>query len=336
MSFGFDTACKVYSELIGNISRDALSAKKYYHFIKLMGRSASHIALECALSTHPNYVIIGEEVEKEKKTLLQITHEIADMICKRSEKEKNYGVILIPEGLIEFIPEMKELFKELNQLLAAGSAHEKKIEGLSSEEKISYVESLLSAETKNTFHHLPIRIQQQLLLDRDPHGNVQVSRIETERLLIETVSKELKARKEENKYTGKFSALHHFFGYEGRACLPSNFDAQYCYALGYFASILINHGLTGYMSCIHNLVNPASEWQAKGIPITMLMNLETRHGKQKPVIKKALVELDSKPFLLLCKHKKQWEIEDHYRYPGPIQYNGAEEYVESIPFVLNN
>ncbi len=335
ISFGFDTACKVYSELIGNIARDALSAKKYYHFIKLMGRSASHIALECALSTHPNSVIIAEEVKKNKNTLSQITEKLADTVCKRSADNKNFGVFLIPEGLIEFIPEMTDLISELNKILAEGSEHSKKIESLKDDEKINSVVTLLSESAKKTFSHIPNRIQMQLLLDRDPHGNVQVSRIETERLLIDTVSKELEKRKKENKYSGKFNALQHFFGYEGRACIPSNFDAQYCYALGRLSAVLINNGLTGYICCVNELNRPVENWEAKGLPITMLMNLEERHGKKKAVIKKALVDLNGKAFSYLKKNQEKWEISDNYRYPGPIQYFGSKEITDALPLSLD-
>lgn len=334
ISFGFDTACKIYSELIGNIARDALSAKKYYHFIKLMGRSASHIALECALSTHPNAVLIAEEVKKNKNTLSQITEMLADIICKRSDDKKNFGIFLIPEGLIEFIPEMTDLISELNKILAEGSENSKKIESLNDDEKINAVIKLLSENAKKTFSHIPKRIQMQLLLDRDPHGNVQVSRIETERLLIETVSKELEKRQKENKFSGKFNALQHFFGYEGRAAIPSNFDAQYCYSLGTLSAILINNKLTGYICCVNELSRPIENWQAKGLPITMLMNLEERHGKKKPVIKKALVDLNGKAFSYLKKNRDNWEKSENYRYPGPIQYFGSRDITDTLPLSL--
>lgn len=332
ISFGFDTACKVYSELIGNIATDSLSAKKYYHFIKLMGRSASHIALECALKTHPNITIIGEEVEKENKTLKEITNEIADIIEKRSSLNKNYGIVLIPEGLIEFIPEMKILISELNTLLAENTPHHKRINSMSLfEEKVHYILDNLTDESKKAFLHLTDDIQKQLLLDRDPHGNVQVSLIETEKLLIQTVSSELKKRK---SYKGKFKALSHFFGYEGRSGMPSNFDAQYCYSLGRWAAVLINEGLTGYMSCVYDLNKPVENWKAKAVPITMLMNIEIRQGKPKPVIKKALVELDSKAFLFLLKNRKNWHVDDCYLSCGAIQYFGNRKITDTLPITI--
>jgi len=332
ISFGFDTACRTYSEMIGNIERDALSAKKYYHFIKLMGRSASHIALECALQTHPNLTLIGEEVAEKKKTISQITNEITDLICERSLKGKGYGVILIPEGLIEFIPEMKALISKLNSLLAEGASEFEAINATeTTEEKISHVLSFLADEQKKTFTSLPEKIQEQLLLDRDPHGNVQVSKIETEKLFLDTVKKELKKRSD---YKGKFSAVQHFFGYEGRSAFPSNFDAHYCYSLGHVAALLIAGDFTGYMCCIRNLTQPVEKWEAMGLPVTMLMNLETRHGKKKPVIKKALVDLDGKSFLEFQKISKRWGLNDDYRYPGPIQFSS--EKTAFHPFILNN
>ena len=332
ISFGFDTACKIYSELIGNIARDALSAKKYYHFIRLMGRSASHIALECALKTHPNAVIIAEEVSEKKKTLGTVTKKLADIIEQRALNNKNYGVILIPEGLIEFIPEFKVLIAELNKHLAIGSKHEKDLNNLiSSNEKIEYVKNILTEESKKCFCSLPCSIQAQLLLDRDPHGNVKVSQIETEKLLIATIKSELKNRDSK----ANFNALPHFFGYEGRAGLPSNFDANYCYSLGFVATALINAGLTGYMSCIGNLRGEPSSWIAKGIPITSLMNLEMRHGKPKPVIRKALVKLDSKAFKFLEENRKNWAENDNYSYPGSIQYFGDKEITDTISILLS-
>ncbi|NGX32892.1 MAG: Pyrophosphate--fructose 6-phosphate 1-phosphotransferase [Candidatus Anoxychlamydiales bacterium] len=331
ISFGFDTACKVYSELIGNIAKDALSAKKYYHFIRLMGRSASHIALECALKTHPNVVLIAEEILQKKKTLKIVTSKIADVIEKRSEKGKDYGTILVPEGLIEFIPEFKALIAELNKLLATGEKTEIELNKLKSgDTKIEYISRVLSKESKACFENLPNPIQEQLLLDRDPHGNVKVSQIETEKLLIETVKKELKNR----GFKGKFNALNHFFGYEGRSGMPSNFDANYCYSLGYTAALLINEGLTGYMSCIGNLNEDPQNWSPKGVPITSLMNLELRHAKKKPVIKKALVEADSKAFKYLKENREKWAIEDLYTYPGAIQYFGDKEITDSVPISL--
>lgn len=317
-SFGFDTAAKTYSEMIGNIARDALSAKKYTHFIKLMGRSASHITLECALATHPNIALIGEEIAQENKTLSQITSEIADIIQMRSEKGKNYGIVLVPEGLIEFIPEMKELISKLNALAAEG------------EMTVEKVQNKLEGEAKHCFEALPEEIQKQLLLDRDPHGNVQVSMIETEKLLISAVKKELKAR----NFSGKFATQHHFFGYEGRAGYPSNFDSHYCYALGQTAALLIDEELTGYMACVGNLHRPTTEWSLSGLPITMLMNMETRKGKQKPVIQKALVDLEGKAFGFFKQCRKEWAEEDHYRYPGPIQFFGEGDLTDSISLTM--
>jgi pyrophosphate--fructose-6-phosphate 1-phosphotransferase len=327
VSFGFDTACKIYSEMIGNLQKDTLSAKKYYHFVKLMGRSASHIALECALKNHPNYVIIGEEVKEKKMTLRQITTLLADIIVMRSEEEKNYGVFLIPEGLIEFIPEMQLLIKELNSILSTQ-------ENSSINEKKESLKKHLSKESKECYESLPEKIQHQLLLDRDPHGNVQVSLIETEKLLSEVVKKELEKRKEEKKYKGKFNALHHFYGYEGRCGLPSNFDSKYCYALGNVAAILLANGLTGYMSCVYDLHSPSEKWKARGLPITMLMNMEERKGKEKPVIKKALVELDSESFKKLLGFRETWKKEDNYINPGPIQFFGDAQITDSLPLTI--
>ncbi|HRW58186.1 MAG TPA: diphosphate--fructose-6-phosphate 1-phosphotransferase [Chlamydiales bacterium] len=336
ISFGFDTACKTYSELIGNIARDSLSAKKYYHFIRLMGRSASHIALECSIATHPNYTLIGEEVSFQKKTIMQIAQDLANMIEQRAQIDKNYGVVLIPEGLIEFIPEMKVLISSLNNLLAKDSTHSQKIENMEkADEKIQYVASLLENECKKTFASLPFSIQTQLLLDRDPHGNVQVSLIETEKLLIEMVKSELSKRKNNGTYKGSFKVLSHFFGYEGRAAMPSNFDATYCYNHGLIAASLICSKLTGYMTCLDKIQMPIKHWEAKGIPITMLMNMETRHGKQKPVIQKALVDLNSPIFKEWKKESIQWILNDYYRYPGPIQYFGKEDVVGSLPFTIS-
>jgi len=335
ISFGFDTACKIYSELIGNIARDAISAKKYYHFIKLMGRSASHIALECTLKTHPNIVLIGEEILEKKKTLNIITKKIADIIEKRAQLGKNYGIILIPEGIIEFILEFKKLISELNKLLAAGEKTQRDLNNLKTEnEKINYIKNILSKDSLNCFESLPKSIQMQLLLDRDPHGNVKVSQIETEKLFIDTVKKELKNR----GFEGKFNAQGHFFGYEGRASMPSNFDANYCYSLGFVTALLINENLSGYMSCIGNLTQEIDNWIPKGIPLTSLMDLEQRHGKQKPVIKKALIKLDSKAFMYLQGNRQKWSLEDQYTYPGSIQYFGDEKITNSAPYslIMNN
>ena len=311
-SFGFDTACKVYSEVIGNIMRDANSAKKYWHFIKLMGRSASHIALECALQTQPNICIVSEEVEKKKMTLSQIVNSIADAVAARAAQGNNFGVVLIPEGLIEFIPEMNVLIKELNDLLAA-------------ESDVKAAVAKLSANSKAVYESLPEAIAKQLTLERDPHGNVQVSLIETEKLLIEMVKTRLAAMKAEGKYVGKFSGLGHFFGYEGRCAAPSNFDADYCYSLGFNAANLIASGKSGYMSLIKNTTKSSDQWIAAGVPITMMMNMEKRHGAMKPVIRKALVELDGAPFKELEKHRAEWAINTCFVFPGPIQYFGPSE-----------
>ena len=320
-SFGFDTATKVYSEVIGNIQRDCNSAKKYWHFIKLMGRSASHIALECALQTQPNYCIISEEVEAKNMTLDQIVADLANVVAKRAEKGDNFGTVLIPEGLIEFIPAMKALIAELNDLLA----HSPEFTSLDRAAQREFVLKSLSEANAATFASLPEGVARQLTLDRDPHGNVQVSLIETEKLLSEMVANKLAAMKAEGKYVGKFAAQHHFFGYEGRCAAPSNFDADYCYALGYNAAQLINCGATGYMSSVRNLTKPSVQWTAGGIPITMMMNMERRHGKMKPVIQKALVDLEGKPFQKFASKREEWAMNTCYLYPGPIQYFGPAE-----------
>lgn len=323
ISFGFDTACKTYSEMIGNIARDAASAKKYYHFIKLMGRSASHIALECALQTHPNLTLIGEEIAAHAMTLSQVTSLMADLICKRAERGKEYGVILIPEGLIEFIPEVGALIKELNQILAKNPSL------IPSEISLQ-----LSSPSQSCYLTLPEKIQQQLLLHRDPHGNVQVSQIETERLLIETVSKKLDERQKKGLFKGKFSALPHFLGYEGRAAFPSNFDCNYCYALGFTAALLIDEGVTGYMAFISELTRPAQEWGIGGVPLTSLLHLEVRKGQEKPVIQKALVDLKGVPFIFFQKHREQWMFEDTFLSPGPIQFFGDSALTDCVPVTL--
>ena len=320
-SFGFDTATKVYSEVIGNIQRDCNSAKKYWHFIKLMGRSASHIALECALQTQPNYCIISEEVEAKNMTLDAIVADIAGVVAKRAAKGDNFGTVLIPEGLIEFIPAMKALIAELNDLLAAHP----EFAGLDAAAQREFVLNNLSEANAASFKSLPAGVARQLTLDRDPHGNVQVSLIETEKLLSEMVGNKLKEMKEAGEYVGKFSPLHHFFGYEGRCAAPSNYDADYCYSLGFNASRLIANGKTGYMSIIKNTTAPAEQWIAGGVPITMMMNIERRNGKNKPVIRKALVELDGAPFKFFAAHRAQWAKETAYVYPGPIQYWGPSE-----------
>ena len=321
-SFGFDTACKVYSEVIGNIQRDCNSAQKYWHFIKLMGRSASHIALECALQTQPNYCIISEEVEQKALSLDNIVTSIAQAVADRAAAGNNFGTVLIPEGLIEFVPAMKALIAELNDLLAHKG---EEYAAVAPEEQRQYIINQLSADNAAVYASLPAGVARQLTMDRDPHGNVQVSLIETEKLLSEMVGNKLAAWKAEGKYTGKFNAQHHFFGYEGRCAAPSNYDADYCYALGYNASQLIAAGKTGYMSSVRNTTAPAAEWVAGGIPITMMMNMERRHGEMKPVIQKALVDLEGAPFKTFAANREQWAKETCYVYPGPIQYFGPTE-----------
>ncbi len=314
-SFGFDTAVKTYSELIGNIARDAASARKYWHFIRLMGRSASHITLECALQTKPNVTLISEEVEKKQQSLSDIVQYIADAVVLRSKKKENFGVVLVPEGLIEFIPEMRTLLASLNEILAKDT-HK------NFEAKMKAVEKSLSPALRKTFLLLPIAIRMQLLLERDAHGNVQVSLIETERLLIEMVQKELARRKKAGKFSGSFTAQNHFFGYEARCAFPSNFDATYCYALGYTACVLIANGLTGYMSSVSKLTESAKNWNVGGIPFTMMMNIERRHGVDKPVIRKALVPLNGNAFKTFVKYRKKWLSTTSFCYPGAIQYFG--------------
>jgi pyrophosphate--fructose-6-phosphate 1-phosphotransferase len=321
-SFGFDTATKVYSEVIGNIQRDCNSAKKYYHFIKLMGRSASHIALECALQCQPNICIISEEVEANNMTLDEVVDYIANIVVKRAEKGMNFGTVLIPEGLIEFIPAVKRLIAELNDFLAANAAEFAEV---AAADQRQYIIDHLSAENAAVYESLPEGVARQLSLDRDPHGNVQVSLIETEKLLSEMVGKKLAKLKAAGEFKGKFSAQHHFFGYEGRCADPSNFDADYCYALGYNAACLIRSGVTGYMSSVRNLTKPSVQWIAGGIPITMMMNMERRHGEMKPVIQKALVRLDGAPFQKFASQREEWAYKTCYVYPGPIQYFGPAE-----------
>ncbi len=321
-SFGFDTACKTYSELIGNIERDCNSARKYWHFIKLMGRSASHIALECALQTQPNICLVSEEVEAKDMTLNQIVENIAQVVADRAAAGNNFGVVLIPEGLIEFIPAIGRLIQELNDLLAAHGADYK---DLDKDAQRAYILAHLSKENAETFETLPEGVARQLSLDRDPHGNVQVSLIETEKLLSEMVAAKLAAWKKEGKYDGKFAAQHHFFGYEGRCAAPSNFDADYCYALGTSAAQLIANGKTGYMAIVKNTTAGTDEWKAGGVPITMMMNMEKRNGEMKPVIRKALVELDGAPFKAFAAKRDEWAKETAYVYPGPIQYWGPAE-----------
>lgn len=321
-SFGFDTACKVYSELIGNIQRDCNSARKYWHFIKVMGRSASHIALECALQTHPNICIVSEEVAAKEQSLDDIIDYIAVVIAKRAEQGLNFGTVIIPEGLIEFIPAIKKLIHELNDFLAH---NQEEFDLVRRSGKRDYIISKLSPENADIYASLPETVARQLTLDRDPHGNVQVSLIETEKLLAEMVKKRLDQWTAEGKYKGKFASITHFFGYEGRCAAPSNYDTDYCYSLGYTASMLIAAGKTGYMSSVRNTTAPANEWIAGGIPITMMMNMERRHGAMKPVIQKALVELDGAPFNYFESQRDKWAIETDYVYPGPIQYFGPAE-----------
>ena len=321
-SFGFDTACKTYAEVIGNIERDCNSARKYWHFIKLMGRSASHIALECALQTQPNICLISEEIEKKDLTLNQVVEQIAETVAYRASQGNNFGVVLIPEGLIEFIPAIGRLIQELNDLLAAHGADYK---DLDKDAQRQYILSHLSEANKATFETLPEGVARQLSLDRDPHGNVQVSLIETEKLLSEMVGDKLAQWKEEGKYTVKFAAQHHFFGYEGRCADPSNFDADYCYALGTSAAQLIANGKTGYMAIVKNTTAGTDQWKAGGVPITMMMNMERRNGEMKPVIRKALVELAGKPFKTFAAHRDEWAKNTCYVYPGPIQYWGPSE-----------
>ena len=321
-SFGFDTATKVYSEVIGNIQRDCNSARKYWHFIKLMGRSASHIALECALQVQPNVAIISEEVEAKRLTLDDVVTYIAEVVAQRAAAGENFGTVLIPEGLIEFVPAMKALIAELNDYLAH---HEAEFRAVAAADQRAYIISKLSKDNSELYASLPATVARQLTLDRDPHGNVQGSLIETEKLLAEMVGTKLAAWKAEGRYTGKFSPLTHFFGYEGRCAMPSNFDADYCYALGRTAACLIAAGVTGYMSSVQNLTAPASEWIAGGIPTTMMMNMERRHGEMKPVIQKALVDLEGKPFAFFAAHREEWAKNTSYIYPGPIQFYGAPE-----------
>jgi len=328
-SFGFDTACKTYAEVIGNIQRDANSARKYWHFIKLMGRSASHIALECALQCQPSVCIVSEEVEEKNQTLDDIVTYIADVVAHRAADGNNFGTVLIPEGLIEFIPAMKRLIAELNDLLATPEAAT-----VPADEQRAWILGKLSAENAAIYESLPEGVARQLTMERDPHGNVQVSLIETEKLLSEMVGKKLAAWKKEGKYTGKFAAQHHFFGYEGRCAAPSNYDADYCYALGTSAAQLVANGKTGYMAIVKNTTAPAEEWVAGGVPITMMMNMERRSGKMKPVIKKALVRLDGAPFKEFAAHRDEWAVKTSFVYPGPIQYFGPTEVCDQCTMTL--
>ena len=328
-SFGFDTACKTYSELIGNIERDCNSARKYWHFIKVMGRSASHIALECALQTQPNICLVSEEVEAKGQSLDDIVNYIAEAVAARAADGNNFGTVIIPEGVIEFIPAIKKLIAQLNDVLALPEAKE-----ISRDEQVDFAKSHLSAENLAVFNSLPVGVARQLALDRDPHGNVQVSLIETEKLLSTMVAQKLEKMKKEGKYTGKFSAQHHFFGYEGRCAAPSNFDADYCYALGTSAAQLIANGKTGYMAIVKNTTAPAEQWIAGGVPITMMMNMEKRAGEMKPVIRKALVELDGAPIKQFAAHRAEWARKTAYVYPGPIQYWGPTEVCDQPTMTL--
>lgn len=328
-SFGFDTACKTYAEVIGNIQRDANSARKYWHFIKLMGRSASHIALECALQCQPNVCIISEEIEEKNLTLDDVVTYIAEVVAKRAAQGNNFGTVLIPEGLIEFIPAMKKLIAELNDLLATSEAAD-----VAAEEQRTWILGKLSKANAAIYESLPEGVAKQLTMERDPHGNVQVSLIETEKLLSEMVAKKLQTWKAEGKFSGKFAAQHHFFGYEGRCAAPSNYDADYCYALGTSAAQLVANGKTGYMAIVKNTTAPAAEWVAGGVPITMMMNMERRNGKMKPVIKKALVRLDGAPFKEFAAHREEWAEGTCFVYPGPIQYFGPSEVCDQCTMTL--
>ena len=330
-SFGFDTACKVYSELIGNIERDCNSARKYWHFIKLMGRSASHIALECALQTQPNICLISEEVKARDKSLDDIVEYIAEAVKYRADQGKNFGVVLVPEGIIEFIPAIGRLIDELNDLYATEGVNYTK---LSRDEQYAFIKSHLSAKNCKVFKSLPEDVALQLSLDRDPHGNVQVSLIETEKLISVMVANKLKEWKKEGKFNGKFKTQHHFFGYEGRCAAPSNYDANYCYALGTVAALLIAHGKTGYMALVKNTVEAPEDWVAGGVPLTMMLNMEKRNGEMKPVIRKALVDLNGKPFKEFAAHRDVWAKETSYVYPGPIQYFGPSDVCDRPTFTL--
>ena len=333
-SFGFDTATKTYSEMIGNVARDANSAKKYWHFIKVMGRSASHVALECALQTQPNICLIGEEVAAKKMSLAQVADQIADSVAARAANGMNFGIAIIPEGIVEFVPEFSVLIGEINELLA-GEQTEKFNALPTWADKYAFIEAGLTKESMAVFAILPQDIQRQLFLERDPHGNVQVSLIESEKLFSALVKENLAQRKKAGTYKGKFSAQHHFLGYEGRCAFPSNFDADYCYSLGYNAAMLIQYGYTGYLSKVSNLQAPAEAWVAGGMPMTKMMNIERRNGKDKPVIRKALVELDGKPFQYFAAHRDQWAIETCFVYPGAIQYFGPSEVCDQPTITLS-
>jgi len=331
-SFGFDTACKTYSELIGNLGRDTNSAKKYWHFIRLMGRAASHIALECAFQTQPNVCLISEEVEAKSMSLDAIVGQICDSIVKRAANGENFGIVLIPEGLIEYVPEFNKLISELNDALADGAESFSKLTQFA--QQLDWFSGRVSDISYGLLRTLPADIAQQFLMDRDPHGNVQVSRIETEKLLVSLAEKKLAILKEKKQYAGKFSYYTHFFGYEGRSAFPSNFDADYCYSLGFNAFVLIASGLTGYLSCVKNLISHAEKWIAGGVPLTMMMNLEHRHGAKKPVIKKALVEIDGKPFKAFAEKREIWAEKTCFLYPGSIQYFGPSELCDAPSITL--
>lgn len=332
ISFGFDTACKTYSEMIGNIQKDAISAKKYYHFVRVMGRSASHITLECAIYTQPNMVLISEEIARDKKSLGTIVSEIADLVEKRSQQKKNYGLILVPEGIVEAIPNFKQLILHLNRLLGDHSSFGENFSQFSEKEKRDAVDKILTPDMASLFASLPEFIQNQLLIDRDPHGNVQVSKIDSEKLLLAMVEKEMKQRE---SFSGKFQGLAHFFGYEGRSAIPSNFDAKYCYTLGAFAALLIKERKNGYMASISSLEKDISEWVGEGIPLTSLLDIEERKGKRKVVIKKKLVDLDGKLFRYLVSKRSLWAKEDHYLSPGPIQFFGEKELTDQPPLIVH-
>mmetsp|Transcript_23039 Transcript_23039/g.45541 ORF Transcript_23039/g.45541 Transcript_23039/m.45541 type:complete len:571 (+) Transcript_23039:1914-3626(+) len=332
ISFGYDSCCKVYSNEIGNIARDARSAGKYWFFLKMMGRSASHITLECALQSRPNVALISEEVLEQRKTLVDITKDIADVVCKRATLHKHYGVVIIPEGLIEFIPEFQVLIQDLNRALATQLTQTVLAALKKDELKIDYIESVLSGASRECYAGLPIEIQIQLILDRDPHGNVSVSQIETERLIGEMVATELRKRAKEGTYSGKLDPRYHFCGYQGRAVFPSNFDAKYCYALGHVAVGLLRDNCTGYIACVRHLAKATSEWEPCGLPLTALMNIEERHGAPKPVIKKALVDLSGQKFQIFKEQRNRWAVQDAYRYTGPMQFFGPEDITEDTNF----
>jgi pyrophosphate--fructose-6-phosphate 1-phosphotransferase len=337
LTFGFDTASKTYSDIIGNIARDALSAKKYYYFVKLMGREASHITLECALQVHPNFAIISEEVARDQKTLENLIFEISDVIVERASQGKDYGVILIPEGLLEFIPEVKELILELNDILEGDNYKALEMDAMEKDDqKFDFIRSMLSQTSKKCFLSMTRDIQSQLLQIRDPHGNVQVSKIDTERFFVELVDNELKKRKVKGEYKGKFSAQPIFCGYEGRSCFPSHFDSRYCYALGHVAALLIDQGFTGYMAAVQQLEKNCDDWQIAGIPLIGLMHMEDRHGKLKPVIKKTYVDLESPIFKMFAEKREDWILLDDYCYPGPIQFYGPQELTERLTLTLLN